>query len=211
VIERARREHADALATLHRASLPASLLSALGQRALVRYYTHVIDSPRELVLVAIASPGLAEERSTAGAGTIDDGVVGGCVLSNEPHTLLRRFVTSARMRFAVELARAAVTDRSLRARLWRRLRERGGDDGQHLPEITQIFTDARQRGRGIGADLLRSCEEALRVAGQSEYIIHTHRDDNDAGIRFYRREGFATMGETTSFGDSFLLMKKAVR
>ena len=193
MIERAQRRHAAALATLHRSSLPSSLLSTMGHATLVRYYAFASGSSRELVLAAV-----------------EGDVVGGCVLTYEPGTLLGRFVAAGRSRFAADFARAFVRDRDLRRRLWWRLRQGGSDDAEDVPEITQIFTDARLRGRGIGRQLLRSCEEALRVAGHSEYIIHTQRDDNDAGIRFYRREGFTTVAETRSFGEWFLVMKKAV-
>ena len=74
--------------------------------------------------------------------------------------------------------------------------------------MTQIFTDARRRGQGIGAALLRRCEEDLRTRGGTKYFVHTERDDNEAGIRFYQREGFRQIAESRSFGTAFLVMQK---
>jgi GNAT superfamily N-acetyltransferase len=183
--------HADAgaLAALHAVALPSSLLSKLGAAALARYYAFAIDSPREHVWVAD-----------------DNGVVGGCVLSDEPQSVLVRFTRHAPLQLARELAAQTLRDRDLRARLWRRL----GDPREtpHAPEVTQIFTDANRRGQGIGAQLLRTCEATLRTRGTVSYFVHTQRDDNDAGIRFYTREGFVPIGESRSFGEAFLVLQK---
>lgn len=195
MIDRARPADLERLATLHLACLPDSLLSSLGRRAVVRYYDHALAAPTELVLAA----------------RIDGAVVGGCVLSHAPGTLLRRFAVASPLRLAGELGRALMRSRDLRRRCLRRLREREPEAIADAPEIVQIFTDEELRGRGIGSQFLRSCEESLRLAGTTAYTIRTHRDDNDAGLRFYRREGFAAIGETVSFGDRFVVMKKDLR
>jgi GNAT superfamily N-acetyltransferase len=188
-----------ALAALHLASLPGSMLSKLGIAALERYYAFARLSPKEVVWSAV------------------DGmtVIGGCVLSNDPATMLARFTRSAPLRFARELAAATLEDGELRRRIASRFRdglygERKADtsDGPHTPEVTQIFTDASRRGQGIGAALLRTCEDNLRGRGVQKYFVHTHQNDNDAGIRFYQREGFVTVGQARSFGEAFVVMQK---
>jgi GNAT superfamily N-acetyltransferase len=192
-IRRALRADAESLAALHREALPASLLTALGEAALVRYYAFVAESFDELAWVAH-----------------DHGqIVGGCVLSYAPGTVLRRFVRYDAVTFLRELGGRLLGDRALRRRLLGRGDGGPGtSDGPHAPEVTQIFTDARLRGRGIGAALLQACEAALRSRAGRKYYVHTHRDGNDAGIRFYRREGFVPTGESRSFGQAFLVMQK---
>lgn len=192
MIREARAGDVEALATLHAASLPSSLLTALGHRALVRYYTFVLQSPVEHAWVA------------------DDGrVIGGCVLSDAPSFLLERFARHAPLPFASAVARRLWNDRNLRRRVVDRIvRPPRADSGPYEPEVTQIFTEAAARGRGVGAELLRTCEAHLRGRGIPSYFVHTHRDDNAAGIAFYRREGFVTISEGTSFGDVFLVMQK---
>jgi len=190
-IRRALRADAESLAALHREALPASLLTSLGEPALVRYYAFVAESFDEQAWIAH-----------------DHGrLVGGCVLSYAPGTVLFRFVRYDAVPFLRELGGQLWGDRSLRQRLLGR-GVSGSGDGPHAPEVTQIFTDARLRGRGVGADLLRACEAALRTRGGRKYYVHTHRDGNDAGIRFYRREGFVPTGESRSFGTAFLVMEK---
>ncbi len=186
------RADLEVLSELHAASLPTSLFTALGHDALVRFYAYVEASPYETAWTA------------AEAGT----VVGACVLSYEPASVLRRFVSHAPIAFARELGKLVLRDAGLRDRLVQKLREREPTTGPHGPEVTQIFTDQSRRGHGIGAALLRACEAKLRTARISRYFVHTERDDNTAGIRFYRREGFHPIGESRSFGRAFLVMQK---
>jgi len=110
---------------------------------------------------------------------------------------------------SIELATQLVKNSNVRRRVAHRIvHPPAFDSGPYAPEVTQIFTSEAARGRGIGAQLLRACEEDLRARGIRAYFVHTHRDDNAAGIAFYRREGFVTISEGTSFGDVFLLMQK---
>ncbi|HLL23487.1 MAG TPA: GNAT family N-acetyltransferase [Kofleriaceae bacterium] len=189
ILRRATRADAEALARLHAEALPASLLTELGHAAIVRYYLYVEASAHEQGWVAFDQ------------GT----VVGGLVITDDPGGVLGRFARHAPVALAGELARGLARPR-LRARFRRRFGERS--DAPHAPEVTQIFTDARCRGRGIGAALLRACEDALRSRGVRSYFVHTERDDNDAGIRFYQREGFVTIGASRSFGTEFHVMQK---
>jgi GNAT superfamily N-acetyltransferase len=189
-----------ALAALHVACLPSSMISRLGSPAVERFYAFARSSPMEVVWSAV-----------------DQDVIGGCVVSDEPHTMLARFTRAAPLRFARELATATLADAELRRRIASRFRDgllgerqASTTTGPHVPEVTQIFTDARRRGQGIGAALLRTCEQHLRTRGVQNYFVHTHRDDNDAGIRFYEREGFVTVGESKSFGEAFVVMKKVL-
>lgn len=179
------------LAALHAEALPTSLFTALGHDALVRFYAYVEASPHE----------------TAWTAAEGGRVVGACVVSREPGTILRRFVSHAPVAFAKELGRLVVHDAALRASLLAELRERSKEPPQ-APEVTQILVDRSVRGQGIGAALLRACEANLRTAGLTRYFVHTERDANTAGIRFYRREGFTPIGESRSFGRAFLVMQK---
>lgn len=197
-VRRAVAGDAGALAGLHAACLPTSLLSSLGIAALARYYRFAIDSPHETVWAAVDL----------------DTVVGGCVLSDAPHTVLGRFARHDPVGFARDLARATLGGRALRRRIAARFRDgvRGEEEastpGPHVPEVTQIFTDARRRGEGIGAALLRTCEDTLRGHGVGAYYVHTERDDNARGIAFYTREGFEEIGRARSFGVDFLVLRK---
>lgn len=190
MIREPRAADADALARLHTTSLPTSLLTELGHGALVRYYQFAIRSSHEHVWVAVE----------------DDEVVGGCVLSDDPASVMRRFVRQVPVQFATDLGKAILRRGGLRRRLLAGLR--GGSDGGHKPEVTQIFTDAQRRGQGVGAQLLRVCEQTLRARRAASYFVHTQRDDNEAGIRFYRREGFVQIGESRSFGEAFVVLQK---
>jgi GNAT superfamily N-acetyltransferase len=183
------------LVTLHRSCLPRSILSLLGDRAVTRYYAYVAASSDELVAVA----------------RIDGTCEAGCVVSLTPSSLLRRFALHAPTALAAELGRGLLASRELRRRCLLRLSEAPPAGPADLPELVQIFTNAQRRGHGLGAELVRFCEDSLRGLGVAAYTIHTERDDNEAGIRFYRREGFTITGEARSFGDYYVIMKKELR
>jgi ribosomal protein S18 acetylase RimI-like enzyme len=184
------------VAALHRACLPGSILSALGDAGVARYYAFALASPHERAFVV---------RDAGGA-------VAACVVSTAPHTMLRRFALHAPGALARELARALIAGGPLRRRMAARLAEGGAKAVAAVapspPTVPPIFTDPEQRGRGLGARLLGAVESSLRAADHRAYCIHTLRDDNDAGIRFYRREGFSQAGTTRSFGDHYLVMTK---
>ena len=159
---------------------------------------------------ARGSEGPSADRGPASTGT--HAIAAACVLSLEPDTVLRRYVSAAPFRFAADLAHRTLTP-TFRKRLLARLEEGRGAPDTGVPEVTQIFTDAAQRGRGLGSALLRACEDKLRALGHLTYCIHTLRDDNDAGIRFYHREGFTdsgSSGSSRSFGDHYLVMTKGL-
>ncbi len=207
-IEVATRAEVPQLVELHQLCLPASILSALGDDAISRYYEYVVASTREYVFIALDA---------------EDAVVAGCVLSFSPGSLLRRFAVEHPVSAVRDLAKGAVLTAELRHRVRERAREavagllrrrrattdRDEPDSQgSLPEVTQMFTEPALRGQGYGKALLARCEDTLRARRHKAYCIHTLRDDNADGIRFYEREGFVLTGSTSSFGDAFLVMTK---
>jgi ribosomal protein S18 acetylase RimI-like enzyme len=246
-VEPATARDVPALAALHRACLPESMISMLGAAAVERYYALAATSPFEHVLVARADLGGSNRQGAKDAkqrdgrqreGRRDDDAVSAvqdhhagertrlaaaCVLTLEPNTVMSRFARHAPLSLASDLVRQSL-DPGFRRRLLARVREAAGSGagaagsgagaagsgGPGVPEVTQIFTDAAYRGRGLGRGLLRACEARLRELGQLAYCIHTLRDDNDAGIRFYRREGFTETGTSRSFGDTYLVMTKGL-
>lgn len=209
VVEPATARQVPQLATLHMASLPDSMISMLGVGAVERYYDLVTTSVSEHVFVVGAGEINRQDAKPAKQKGETDGVVAACVLALEPHTVMGRFARAAPLRLAADLARQSL-GAVFRRRLLARAREGGATDGPGVPEVTQIFTDAAERGRGLGSALLRACEDKLRALGHPSYCIHTLRDDNDAGIRFYRREGFTDSGTSRSFGDDYLIMTKGL-
>jgi GNAT superfamily N-acetyltransferase len=62
-------------------------------------------------------------------------------------------------------------------------------------EITEVFVERRQRGRGLGAVLMRS---AIEAAGDVE-DLWLCADDEDWPKRFYGRIGFRPVCTTVQF------------
>ena len=83
-------------------------------------------------------------------------------------------------------------------------------DVRRMEGVAWIATVAvlpEYRGRGIGAALLRSCEERIPV----NRIRLCVRPSNDVAIRLYERFGYARVGEWSKYyqdGESALVMEK---
>ena len=83
-------------------------------------------------------------------------------------------------------------------------------DVRRMEGVAWIATVAvlpEYRGRGIGAALLRSCEERIPV----NRIRLCVRPSNDVAIRLYERFGYARVGEWSKYyqdGESALVLEK---
>lgn len=63
-------------------------------------------------------------------------------------------------------------------------------------ELSRIYADARWHGRGVGAELLRTCIDAATTAGAGALWLAVWKE-NPRGIAFYRKNGFRVVGEQT--------------
>jgi GNAT superfamily N-acetyltransferase len=64
--------------------------------------------------------------------------------------------------------------------------------GTHLelPEIQDMFVLPKLRKRGIGTELVRAAEEAVRDRGWRQISLSVSIDDNPAARRLYERLGY---------------------
>lgn len=64
--------------------------------------------------------------------------------------------------------------------------------------IPTIEVTSAERGRGVGAELLRCCEESAHLAGST--LIWLHVDEQNAGaIRLYESHGYRCEGKEEHF------------
>jgi len=66
----------------------------------------------------------------------------------------------------------------------------------HRADVAKVLVKRRARGRGIGAALMRACDEAAREAGKSLLVLDTA---SDAAERLYAREGWVRVGPVPDF------------
>jgi GNAT superfamily N-acetyltransferase len=187
----------EALAALHVASIPDSLITVLGERYARTCYEYFDRSPAELVLV---------DRDAAGT------IVAAAVVSLEPETLNRRLV-----RHTALLASMCARAPQVLSLLWtsaRRPRGAAPSPARAVPiaapELILMFTAASMRSRGVGASLLRSVDETLRQHGIATYIVHTVSDPANRAIAFYRANGFEPSGMSYRLGTAFVTLTRTV-
>ncbi len=63
------------------------------------------------------------------------------------------------------------------------------ETSRHWGHISDLYVAPDHRGRGVGADLLRTCLEYLRSAGVSHVWLNVWAQ-NERAMRLYRKAGF---------------------
>jgi ribosomal protein S18 acetylase RimI-like enzyme len=180
------------LADLHRACLPGSIISQLGQGYTRSFYRFAALSDEEAVFA------VRDERD----------VFGGALLTFDPDTLGRRSARATPL-----LRHLAGSPFGAAARLIVRNAIEGAL-GQGvvigLPEVVALFAAPGHRSRGIGAALLLSAEGALRERQHGRYCVRTEDRPDSRAISFYERQGFEAIKRFKSGGESFILMAKSL-
>jgi GNAT superfamily N-acetyltransferase len=178
------------LARMHVAALPESLVSLLGERYARAFYRYCATTSEELLLL---------ERE---GGEI----AGACLVSLEPESLSRRLLTGTPLPWCAALA---ITRLPLRAMLLDATRAAVPVQPRG-PEILLIFTVPELRSRGLGARLLRRCEQQLLARGLPRVLFKTRDDPANRALQFYEREQFSPIAARSKYGKRLLLLEKTL-
>jgi GNAT superfamily N-acetyltransferase len=181
------------LAMLHQQTMPHSVLGRLGGPTLRRYYQWVANSRVEHVFIARE----------------DGEVTGVAVLSEQPSTVIRRFVLAHPLRFMRDALATFLHVAEFRREALSFLRERS-NDADTTPEVLQIFVAHERQARHTGTRLLERVEQWLRRRRRTRYYARTLATGNDATLAFYGRRGFREVGRRTFCGTRVLVLEKTV-
>lgn len=191
---KAESHHVQALADMHMASLPTSVLSALGATFLKAFYRFALSSPQEEVVVCVK----------------DGTPIAGALISDSPETLNRRLLFTSPLAWAVlanfhkPIVREAVfgkTEVEIDA-------DQMAATDTPTPELLTLFTDERARGQGIGAALIDEVDRRMSKRGLRRYFVRTTEDRDNPALRFYSRCGFTSAGRIRAHGVAFALLVK---
>jgi len=69
-----------------------------------------------------------------------------------------------------------------------------GDDIQPRPLLEFLAVDPSARGRGLGKQLLRQCEDIAREWGHDEIVLQVAAD-NEVAIGLYKKLGYSVIAE----------------
>ena len=201
-VDEIRQPYLARLADMQLQYLPDSLVSMFGRQYAQSFYRYVARSSRELLVV------------------LKDGdlIAAGCVLSLTPDTLSRRLVFGTPFVLWAPVGAARIVVRRLSG-----ASDQSGVSAEHVasgsragfdlelrasPEVIYIFVDSGSRNRGLGSNLLISCENYLSEHGFDRYIVNTWGDNANPTPRFYLRNGFATCGRSVVRGVPMQTMEK---
>ena len=194
----------EAVARLHVACLPDSLVTTLGLGYARSFYRYVTRSSREVIVT---------ERDGSGR------IVAAAVVTLDPASFNRRLA------LRTSLLLSLMTNATAMVALWWSSRRaplatrsvRGVLSGAEatptdaaLPEMILIFTarDARRQGRA--AALVRSAERRLATLGIAEYQVRTVLDPSNRALDFYRDLKFVPSGTSVRLGTRFQRFTKRV-
>lgn len=176
------------LARMHVAALPESLVSLLGERYARAFYRYCATTSEELLL-------LEHERGE---------LVGACLVSLEPETLSRRLLTRTPLLLCAPLALPRLPWRAMLLGAVRPAEPKQPPG----PEILLIFTVPELRSQGLGARLLRSCEQQLLSRGLHRVLVKTRDDAANRALKFYERAQFSPIAARSKYGKRLVLLEK---
>ncbi len=81
--------------------------------------------------------------------------------------------------------------------------------GPHAAEVKRLYVRPACRGRGVAERLLEALEQYAAAAGYRTLYLDT-KDDLEAAIRFYRRQGYLDCERYNSNPQATLFMKKEI-
>jgi ribosomal protein S18 acetylase RimI-like enzyme len=73
-------------------------------------------------------------------------------------------------------------------------------NGRHRAEVMKVLVHSGERGRGIGAALMRAAEQEASARGRTLLVLDTRRGDH--GERLYRRLGYVEAGVIPDYAES---------
>lgn len=160
-----------AVATMHCAEMPRSMLSRLGPAVTKKFYASI-----------------GRSSQLFGTAAIVEGRIGGAVVGTPSPNTAFEAVTAPLPIFVLRVLRRRPT--MLPRLVWSKLRP-AHDVARpaRSVELLYIFTDRRRRGAGIGKALLARFFDDARTRGLDRVTLSVEVD-NDAAIGLYERRGF---------------------
>ena len=175
MIARLDRHHVDPVVAIHLAGFEEFFLSFLGPRFLRLYYESIADYPDSVGYVYLDG-----ER-----------VIGFVCGVESPSRFYRYLIRTRWWRFAVAALGATLRCPSIIPRLFRALSYPGQTSRQEdNVTLTSVAVEPTTQGKGIGAKLVATFLEDMRVRGVKRVDLTTDRYGNDQVNAFYERQGF---------------------
>jgi ribosomal protein S18 acetylase RimI-like enzyme len=165
-------------------------MTRLGARFLRSYYGLVLTTPAGIGLVAEARAQVV-------------GFIAGYMNPKDFHQVLR----ASKVRLATSMLPALLRDPRLLGRAlasFRRTDPEQIDKRVGLSELASVAVDPTHGGQGLGARLVRSFVDEVRVRGPRGVYLTTDAEGNDAVNRLYVKLGF-TLALTFRAGEGRMM------
>ncbi len=175
------KRNCEEIVNLHLELLSSSLISLIGKSVAKSYYKFIANSKKDYLFFVFK----------------DSVVIGVCVLSTEPNTLMKRFLFNNLFSIGCYVFKSLLSSKEHRKRILSLLIKNGNGipeiDG--LFEVVQIFTNPRLRDYKIGSNLIVQVEKFLLTENEQKYFLKTFASDANHALPFYNKRGFKNVGK----------------
>lgn len=188
-IEKATPKDARILAEEHQSVFPGFFLSTLGTDFLETYYKALLKHPETICFLAV-----------------EDGVVFGYVVGRtRAKAFLKRVIMRNPFPFIWQGFKLLFTHTEALIRLSKNLEKKKTDldieDKQEYGEIALIGVSPSMKGKGIGHQLLRTLESALKAEGVTQLSLTTDYYNNENTLCVYNAWGFSVLYDFITYPD----------
>ena len=173
------------IVNIHMNAFEGFFLTTLGRSFLSFYYKAFVNSKDGIVLCAI----------------IDNEVYGFAAATKQCKGYNSNLIKTNFIRFIGLAFKLLFTKPSALMRLAKNLSKKSDvvNDPEDYAELYSIGVAEKAQGKGIGKKLLATIEEKLKNEGVEKVSLTTDFYNNDSAIAFYRRMGYQTLYEFTSY------------
>ena len=185
IIRAATTKDVPQIVNIHMNAFEGFFLTTLGRSFLSFYYKAFVNSKDGFVLCAI----------------IDNEVYGFAAATKQCKGYNSNLIKTNFIRFIGLAFKLLFTKPSALMRLAKNLSKKSDvvDDPEDYAELYSIGVTEKAQGKGIGKKLLATIEEKLKNEGVEKVSLTTDFYNNDSAIAFYRRMGYQTLYEFTSY------------
>ena len=158
---------------IHLSTLSNDLLPQLGSKYLFYFYKYLLSSDQEFIFI----------------NKINNKVIGICIVSIEPKTLLNRVLKNTFFFFFYSIFTRILYNKLLQTYILNMINSKNSFNHKK-PEIVYILTKPEEQGKGIGKKLLHDAEKYLASLGFTELFVKTSDLDGNKAIDFYKKNHF---------------------
>jgi len=191
MIEKLSNNDIKKIVDIHMEVLSDDLLPQLGSKYLLSFYQYLNQSEKEIIFIK------KEENI----------ILGCCIVSLEPKTLLKRVIKFSFTNFIISLIIKFFLKQKLRKYVFN-IVTKSNKTVSKYPEIAYIFINKNFQSNGIGKELIENARMYLLNKEYTKLYVKTIDNVENKAISFYRQNNFFNYTNFQYAGNKYLYLEK---